>query len=70
MTWTVLSDSDSTQTHTFRAGQSEENLRTILCKLEKEKNEYNDEDWKLVKINSKAMNALFCAFNSNEFNKV
>ncbi|GAV81324.1 UBN2 domain-containing protein, partial [Cephalotus follicularis] len=36
----------------------------------KPKNEYNDNDFRMLQLNSKAKHVLFCAVRPNEFNRI
>ncbi|GAV88447.1 UBN2 domain-containing protein, partial [Cephalotus follicularis] len=36
----------------------------------KPKNEYNDNDFRMLQLNSKAKHVLFCAIGPNEFNRI
>ncbi|GAV84092.1 UBN2 domain-containing protein, partial [Cephalotus follicularis] len=36
----------------------------------KPKNEYNDNDFRMIQLNSKAKHVLFCAVGPNEFNRI
>ncbi|GAV67867.1 UBN2 domain-containing protein, partial [Cephalotus follicularis] len=36
----------------------------------KPKNEFNDNDFKMLQLNSKAKHVLFCAIGPNEFNRI
>ncbi|GAV74029.1 DUF4219 domain-containing protein/UBN2 domain-containing protein [Cephalotus follicularis] len=36
----------------------------------KPKNEYNDNDFRMIQLNSKAKHVLFCAVGQNEFNRI
>ncbi|GAV79944.1 UBN2 domain-containing protein, partial [Cephalotus follicularis] len=36
----------------------------------KPKNEYNDNDFRMLQLNSKAKHVLFCAIDPNEFNRI
>ena len=38
--------------------------------IPKDEEEWDDHDMKLVEINAQAMNLLYCAFDSTEFNRI
>ena len=43
--------------------------RDMEGKLKDEK-EWDEDDLKIMSLNSKAMNVLYCALDSNEFNRI
>ncbi|GAV64924.1 UBN2 domain-containing protein, partial [Cephalotus follicularis] len=58
--WDLIVDGPNLPTITNESGEI----------ISKPRNEYNDDDRKIVQLNTKAKHIIICAINSNEFNRV